>query len=73
MRILDAAVPVASMALSLVTVMKIIAVAIVAVGTTVYLEDDGAQRDKEAGTHTAEKHQGCSLRLVWNTWKLCTN
>lgn len=43
----------------------LIRVAVVAVRSTVDLEDDGDQRDEEANAHAAQKHQGRSLRLVW--------
>lgn len=43
---------------------KIVSVAIVAVCSTVYLEDDGAQCDKKANAHAAKKHKRCPLGLV---------
>ena len=47
-----------------VAMVRVLAVAIVTVCSTVYLEDDGAECDEEANTHTAQKHQGCPLGLV---------
>lgn len=47
-----------------VPVAMVLAVAIVTVCSTVYLEDDGAECDKKANTDTAQKHQGCPLGLV---------
>lgn len=43
---------------------RVVTVAIVAVSSTVYLEDDGAECDEKAGADTAQKHQCCPLRLV---------
>lgn len=65
-----------------VAVVGFVSVAIVAVCSTVYLEDDGHQCDEETNTHTTEKHQCRLLRLVWkrggiknnayNEWKCFT-
>lgn len=47
-----------------VAMVRVAVLSIVAVCSTVYLEDDGAECDKEANTHTAQKHQCCLLGLV---------
>lgn len=47
-----------------VAMVRVFIVAIVTVCSTVYLEDDGTERDKKADTDTAQKHQGCPLWLV---------
>ena len=44
---------------------SVFTVAIAAVCSTVYLEDNGAERDKKADADTAQKHQRCPLGLVW--------
>lgn len=43
---------------------SVFTVAVAAVCSTVYLEDDGAERDKKADADTAQKHQRCPLGLV---------
>ena len=43
---------------------RLVTVAIVAVCSTMYLEDDGAECDKKAYTDTAQKHQCGSLGLI---------
>lgn len=48
----------------LLAVLEVVGVAIVTVCSTVYLEDDGAQRDQETDADASEKHQSCPLRLV---------
>lgn len=47
-----------------VAVVRLAAVAVVAVCSTVYLEDDGAERDEKADADAAKKHQRCPLGLV---------
>lgn len=54
-----------------VAIVRMLTVAIVTVRSTVYLEDDGAECDKEADTDTAQKHQGSPLRLVCNEGVSC--
>lgn len=36
--------------------LRVVSVSVSAVGSTVDLEDDGAQRDKKADAHTAQEH-----------------
>lgn len=48
-----------------VAAVGLVAVAIVTVGSTVYLEDYGAECDDKADAHAAQEHQRCPLRLVW--------
>lgn len=43
----------------------LVAVAIVTVGSTVYLKDYGAECDDKANADAAQEHQRCPLRLVW--------
>ncbi len=47
-----------------VAMVRVATVAIVAVSSTVYLEDDGTECDKKADADTAQKHQCCPLGLV---------
>lgn len=47
-----------------VAMVRVATVAVVAVRSTVYLEDDGAECDKKADADTTQKHQRCPLRLV---------
>lgn len=49
---------------------KILSVAIVAVCSTVYLEDDGTQCNKKANTHASKKHQCCPLRLLYKRGRI---
>lgn len=53
------------MVLPPVATVGLVAVAIVTVSPTVYLEDDGAERDDKANADAAQEHQGCPLGLVW--------
>lgn len=53
------------MVLPPVATVGLVAVAIVTVSSTVYLEDDGNECDDEANTDAAQEHQRCPLRLVW--------
>lgn len=45
-------------------VVVVLTVAVVTVCPTVYLEDDGAERDEKADTDAAQKHQSRPLGLV---------
>lgn len=47
-----------------VAMVRVLSVSIVAVGSTVYLENDGPECDKETNTDATQKHQRCPLRLV---------
>lgn len=47
-----------------VAMVRVVTVAVVAVCSTVYLEDDGAECDKKSDTDTAQKHQCCPLGLI---------
>lgn len=47
-----------------VAMVRVVSVSIVAVGSTVYLENDGSECDKEANADATQKHQRCPLRLV---------
>lgn len=44
--------------------LRLVAVAIVAVGPAVDLEDDGPECDEKADADATEKYQSCPLRLV---------
>lgn len=48
-----------------VATVGLVGVAIVTVGSTVYLEDYGAERDEKADADATQEHQRCPLRLVW--------
>lgn len=48
-----------------VAAVGLVAVAIVTVSSTVYLEDDGAECDDKANADAAQKNQRCPLGLVW--------
>lgn len=48
-----------------VATVGLVGVAIVTVGSTVYLEDYGAERDEKADADATQEHQCCPLRLVW--------
>lgn len=50
-----------------VAAVGLVAVAIVTVGSTVYLENYGAEGDDKANADTAQEHQRCPLRLVWKS------
>lgn len=59
------------MVLPPVATVGLLAVAIVTVSSTVYLEDDGAECDDKANADAAQEHQCRPLRLVWkNVLKL---
>lgn len=47
-----------------VAMVRVVTVTIVAVRSTVYLEDDGAECDKKADADTTQKYQRCPLGLV---------
>lgn len=53
-----------------VAMVRVVTVAIVAVCSTVYLEDDGTECDKKANGDTSQKHQRCLLGLVCEEEKM---